>query len=674
VCWAEEGLGASWSYTGDTGPEHWQAVCQTGKSQSPVDLNECQSEYKMAPSWEFTNFSTKYSGDLVNNGHTAKLTLRESEIYTEGGNLPGKYIFAQAHFHWGLDSGRGSEHLINGDSYPMEVHLVHFNTKYQDIGKAISEPDGLAVLGTMFHISETENPDLFPVMETMPTILNAQETRSLSLDFSLDKFLPKNTSNFFRYSGSLTTPGCFEVVTWTVFKDSIPISESQLNIFRSLVDSHQHTLSNNYRPVQALHGRSVYSSVDHACSSQDDRGGHQTVTVAVASLSSLASVVAIFGMSGFAFMELGTARARTEMVLIKYLGCLLVGALAYWTLGFGLCWGSSAAGFIGTNNFFTLDVTATVLRRFAAEVQFPVLSAFIISSALGGRATFRYSLVLTFLLSALFFSVLSHWAWNEKGWLRVLGFHDTAGSGLVHLFSGVFSLVGLRFARHSSSSGRVAVTSGMNLHGFGVILVIVTIIVQNTTKIPDSETLMSQSILNTLLCMSPALLVYPLYRRLCTDEDTDTNCTKWINCLLAAAVATRAGSELLVSWGALLLGLMAALLYLVVAQAVPKLGVEDRVDAVSVNVCGGLLGLALVPLLRQDDVGFLHGAREDAACALGWNLVGCLVMSVWGAISALIITFPMYKLGIFTKEEVPDHNEQDYATTRNLQYKDKPAQ
>ena len=40
-----------------------------------------------------------------------------------------------------------------------------------------------------------------------------------------------DTSKFFRYSGSLTTPDCNEVVQWTVFKDPIKISASQVRFF-----------------------------------------------------------------------------------------------------------------------------------------------------------------------------------------------------------------------------------------------------------------------------------------------------------------------------------------------------------------------------------------------------------------------------------------------------------
>ena len=37
--------------------------------------------------------------------------------------------------------------------YAMEMHLVHMNSKYNDITEALAQPDGLAVLGVMFIVS-----------------------------------------------------------------------------------------------------------------------------------------------------------------------------------------------------------------------------------------------------------------------------------------------------------------------------------------------------------------------------------------------------------------------------------------------------------------------------------------------------------------------------------------
>jgi carbonic anhydrase len=46
---------------------------------------------------------------------------------------------------------------------------------------------------------------------------------------SLQDLLPEQTTSFYRYSGSLTTPKCNQIVTWTVFDDPLVISEQQVS-------------------------------------------------------------------------------------------------------------------------------------------------------------------------------------------------------------------------------------------------------------------------------------------------------------------------------------------------------------------------------------------------------------------------------------------------------------
>ena len=78
----------------------------------------------------------------------------------------------------------------------------------------------------------------------------------------MEDFLPDNTDKFFRYNGSLTTPGCNQIVVWTIFKDRVEISQSQMDAFRRTTYIHEgedsaRVISNNYRPTQPLNGRRV---------------------------------------------------------------------------------------------------------------------------------------------------------------------------------------------------------------------------------------------------------------------------------------------------------------------------------------------------------------------------------------------------------------------------------
>ena len=82
--------------------------------------------------------------------------------------------------HWGSNSSQGSEHTLNGKEFPIEIHLVHVNTKYlNDDGSPsvenLNQPDGLAVLGVFYEISEEDNDGLTTVLDKVAMIQTANQ-------------------------------------------------------------------------------------------------------------------------------------------------------------------------------------------------------------------------------------------------------------------------------------------------------------------------------------------------------------------------------------------------------------------------------------------------------------------------------------------------------------------
>ena len=150
--------------------------------------------------------------------------------------------------------------MVGGSAFPMELHLVHYNSKYSDLGEAVKHEDGLAVVGILHHLSGEDSPGLQPLIEAAVSVRAAGQRTEVGRGLSVKSLLPPGLGLFYRYSGSLTTPTCNEVVTWTVLHHSAPISEHQLNLLRGLATGDGFTMGDNYRPVMPLNGRKIQFS------------------------------------------------------------------------------------------------------------------------------------------------------------------------------------------------------------------------------------------------------------------------------------------------------------------------------------------------------------------------------------------------------------------------------
>ncbi len=222
--------GGKWAYHGELGPDNWgqispsYAACGAGQSQSPVDLQNADTARMQAISFEYRVTPI----DLVHNGHTVQVNYQAGSSITIGGD---RFDLLQLHFH------TPSEHKIDGQAYPMEIHFVH---KHQASGR-------LAVIGVLV-APGNHNLAAQEIWDHLPTQANSATDKPRVLINGRD-LLP-DSRDYFRYMGSLTTPPCSEGVSWYVLQQAVQFSAAQIERIGKL-------MGYNARPVQQRNHRMV---------------------------------------------------------------------------------------------------------------------------------------------------------------------------------------------------------------------------------------------------------------------------------------------------------------------------------------------------------------------------------------------------------------------------------
>jgi Carbonic anhydrase len=218
-----------WGYEGQENPENWgklspdYSTCENGKNQSPINI-----DHVLKTEHENLKFSFKPSKqEIINNGHTIQVNVTgDNQLILDEQT----FTLQQFHFH------SPSENTIKGKSYPMEAHFVYKNKAGE-----------LTVVALMFNHGEV-NRELAKIWQQMP----AQAGNKAIIENTVDiRALFPNTLDYYRFSGSLTTPPCTEGVRWIVLEQPVTASEQQIEKFHSIMHH------NNNRPVQPLNGRII---------------------------------------------------------------------------------------------------------------------------------------------------------------------------------------------------------------------------------------------------------------------------------------------------------------------------------------------------------------------------------------------------------------------------------
>ena len=368
----------------------------------------------------------------------------------------------------------------------------------------------------------------------------------------------------------------------------------------------------------------------------------------------VAAFLVFFMQAGFAMVESGFSRSKNAAnLLMKNLMDFSAGSLLYFAIGFGLMYGTSVRGIVGTDNFFLSSFSygadsAYDWAGFLFQLVFAGTAATIVSGAVAERLKFNAYLIYSVILVGIIYPISGHWLWGG-GWLAELGFIDFAGSTIVHSVGGFAGLaaamiLGPRIGKfNKDGSSNVIPGHSLTLAALGVFILWFGWFGFN----PGS----------TLSGMNPGIGYIAVTTNLAAAAGAVTALiVNWIktgrpstemalNGALGGLVAITAGTANVTPVGALIIGIVGGIVLVVgIAFIENVLKVDDPVGAVAVHGLNGMWGTLAVGLFAAPQVGVLTGMGEVAGLfygggftQLGYQFVGVVAVCLWAFVTMYIL-------------------------------------
>ncbi len=361
----------------------------------------------------------------------------------------------------------------------------------------------------------------------------------------------------------------------------------------------------------------------------------------------LATTLVFFMQAGFAMVETGFTRAKNAgNIIMKNLMDFSVGSLTFWILGFSIMFGIDKGGFIGeisllsSGSFEHLGLNIPKEAFLIFQTVFCATAATIVSGAMAERTKFLSYLIYSFFISAVIYPVVGHWAWGG-GWLSQLGFHDFAGSSVVHSVGGWSAfigawIVGPRIGKYTQW-GRSNTIPGhsLTLGALGVFILWFGWFGFNpgSTLSGMAAGDIAHIFVTTNLAAAMAAVTVMTITWLKYNKP-DVSMT--LNGALGGLVAITAGTDAVSPLGATAIGLIAGFVIVYGVELVDKvLKVDDPVGAVAVHGLCGAAGTVAVGIFAQDG-GLLYGGGTS----LLWvQALGMGAVALW----TLSTTFVLFK-------------------------------
>ena len=307
---------------------------------------------------------------------------------------------------------------------------------------------------------------------------------------------------------------------------------------------------------------------------------------------------------GFATVESGLTQSKNAVnVIYKNVFILCTGILIYALVGFQLMYPGDFNGFLGFGGFgIGFDASdpigmltpaygeeMTIWSDFIFQAMFAATAATIVSGCVTGRIKLSSFMLFGALLLAISYPITGSWVWGG-GWLAELGFHDFAGSTLVHGVGGAAGLacvilLGARSGKFKDGKIFAIPAHNIPLATVGVFLLWIGWFGFNGGSVLSADpAAVSFVFVTTALAACAGALASMITPQFVM---TSLDAPMALNGILAGLVGVTAGADVVSPMSAVVIGAVAGVIVVFAILMFDRLKLDDPVGAISVHgVCG----------------------------------------------------------------------------------------
>ena len=316
--------------------------------------------------------------------------------------------------------------------------------------------------------------------------------------------------------------------------------------------------------------------------------------------------------AGFMCLESGLSRAKNSInVAVKNLADFSISVIGFWLIGFGLMFGKTLGGWVGSSHFALSTQDNWTIIFFVFQSVFCGTVATIDSGAIAERAKFKSYLVISALVSLFIYPIFGHWAWgslllsDNQGWLEKMGFIDFAGSTVVHSVGGWVALAGLmvigpRAGKFEGGVARKIQPSNLALSYLGVFILTFGWFGFNCGSTLTADASIAPIALNTVLaacfgCIGSSATSWLLSHESLPEADMIANG------VIAGLVGITAGCAAVTPLGSAVIGTSSGVLCYFAINIIEKVfKLDDVVGAVAAHGFCGAWGTVAVGIFATE--------------------------------------------------------------------------